>query len=39
MSLFGSLYTAVSGLNAQSQATAIVSNNIANVNTLIWLGS
>jgi len=33
MSLFGSLYTAVSGLNAQSQATAIVSNNIANVNT------
>jgi flagellar hook protein FlgE len=33
MSLFGSLYTAVSGLSAQSQATAIVSNNIANVNT------
>ncbi len=33
MSLFGSLYTAVSGLNAQSQATAIISNNIANVNT------
>ncbi len=33
MSLFGSLYTAVSGLNAQSQATSIISNNIANVNT------
>ena len=33
MSLFGSLYTSVSGLNAQSQATAIISNNIANVNT------
>ncbi len=33
MSLFGSLYTAVSGINAQSQATAIISNNIANVNT------
>ena len=33
MSLFGSLYTAVSGLDAQSQATAIISNNIANVNT------
>jgi flagellar hook protein FlgE len=33
MSLFGSLYTAVSGLSAQSQATAIISNNIANVNT------
>lgn len=33
MSLFGSLYTAVSGLGAQSQATSIISNNIANVNT------
>ncbi len=33
MSLFGSLYTAVGGLAAQSQATAIISNNIANVNT------
>jgi len=33
MSLFGSLYTSVSGLDAQSQATAIISNNIANVNT------
>ncbi|MCI5060240.1 MAG: flagellar hook-basal body complex protein [Alphaproteobacteria bacterium] len=33
MSLFGSLYTSVSGLTAQSQATAIISNNIANVNT------
>ncbi len=34
MSLFGSLYTGVSGLNAQSQATAMISNNIANVNTV-----
>jgi len=33
MSLFGSLCTAVSGLGAQSQATSIISNNIANVNT------
>lgn len=33
MSLFGSLYTAVSGMDAQSQATSIISNNIANVNT------
>ncbi len=33
MSLFGALYTAVSGMSAQSQATAIISNNIANVNT------
>ena len=33
MSLFGSLYTGVSGLSAQSQSTAMISNNIANVNT------
>lgn len=33
MSLFGSLYTAVAGMSAQSQATSIISNNIANVNT------
>lgn len=34
MSLFGSLYTGVSGLGAQAQATAMISNNIANVNTV-----
>lgn len=34
MSLFGSLYTGVSGLSAQSQATAMISNNIANVSTV-----
>ncbi len=34
MSLFGSLYTGVSGLNAQSQSTAMIANNIANVNTV-----
>ena len=34
MSLFGSLFTGVSGLGAQSQATAMISNNIANVNTI-----
>ena len=33
MSLFGSLFTGVSALSAQSQSTAMVSNNIANVNT------
>lgn len=33
MSLFGSLFTGVSALSAQSQNTAIISNNIANVNT------
>lgn len=34
MGLFGSLFTGVSALFAQSQATAIVSNNIANINTV-----
>ena len=34
MSIFGSLFTAVSGLNAQSQSIAMISNNIANVNTV-----
>lgn len=33
MSLFGSLFTGVSALAAQSQSVAIISNNIANVNT------
>ncbi len=33
MSLFGSLYTGVMGMNAQSQSTANISNNIANLNT------
>lgn len=33
MGLFGSLFTGVSALTAQSQSTAIISNNIANVNT------
>lgn len=33
MGLFGSLFTGVSALSSQSQNTAIISNNIANVNT------
>ncbi len=33
MSLFGSLVTASSGINAQSKSTAIIANNIANVTT------
>lgn len=33
MGLFGALFTGVSALGAQSQNTAIISNNIANVNT------
>ena len=34
MSLFGSLYTGVSALGAQSQSTAMIANNIANVSTV-----
>ncbi len=33
MSLFGSLFTGVSALSAQSQALSMISNNIANANT------
>ena len=33
MSLFGSLFSGVSALNAQSQAMGIISDNIANLNT------
>ena len=33
MGLFGALFTGVSALSAQSQATSIISNNIANINT------
>jgi flagellar hook protein FlgE len=34
MSLYGALFTGVSGLNAQGQKIAIISDNIANVNTV-----
>ena len=34
MSLFGALKTGVSGLSAQSSAMSIISDNIANVNTI-----
>jgi flagellar hook protein FlgE len=34
MSVFGSLFTAVSGLSSQSQALGMISNNIANVSTV-----
>lgn len=33
MSLFGSLWTGASGMNAQSKSTAMISNNIANLNS------
>ncbi|TVQ85156.1 MAG: flagellar hook protein FlgE [Micavibrio sp.] len=34
MSIFGSLFTAVSGLASQSQSISMISNNIANVSTV-----
>ena len=34
MSLFGALFTGVSALGSQSQSMAMISNNIANVNTV-----
>jgi len=39
MSLFGSLFTGVSGLGAQSRAMGIISDNVANVNTTAYKGS
>ncbi|HEY4135470.1 MAG TPA: flagellar basal body protein, partial [Alphaproteobacteria bacterium] len=30
MSLYGAMYAGVSGLNAQSQAMSVISDNIAN---------
>jgi len=34
MGLFGALYTGVSGLNVQSNKIGVISNNVANVNTV-----
>lgn len=39
MSLFGSLYTGVSGLSAQSRSLSMISDNIANVNTTAYKGA
>jgi flagellar hook protein FlgE len=36
MSLFGSLFSAVSGLSAQSQAMGMISDNVSNVNTVSY---
>ncbi|MEM1139422.1 MAG: flagellar hook-basal body complex protein, partial [Pseudomonadota bacterium] len=36
MSLYGALFTGVSGLSAQSRAIASTSNNIANINTVSY---
>ena len=34
MSLYGAMFSGVSGLNAQSQALGMISDNISNVNTI-----
>ena len=39
MSLFGSLFSGVSGLSAQSRAMGMISDNVANVNTTAYKGS
>ncbi|WP_282609740.1 flagellar hook protein FlgE [Pelagibius sp. Alg239-R121] len=39
MSLYGALYAGVSGLSAQSNAIGIISDNIANVNTVGYKGT
>lgn len=39
MSLFGSLYSGVSGLGAQSRAMSMISDNVANVNTTGYKGA
>ncbi|MGH7089536.1 MAG: flagellar basal body protein, partial [Stellaceae bacterium] len=39
MSLFGALNTAVTGLNANSNALGIISDNIANSNTVGYKGT
>lgn len=38
MSLFGSLFTGVSALTAQSQSLSMISNNIANISTIGYKG-
>ncbi len=38
MSLFGSLFTGVSALTAQSQSLSMISNNIANISTVGYKG-
>ncbi len=39
MSLFGSLYSSVSALSAQSKSMSMISDNVANVNTTAYKGA
>jgi flagellar hook protein FlgE len=39
MSLFGSLFSGVSGLTAQSQAMGMISDNVSNVDTVSYKGA
>lgn len=39
MSLFGSLFSSVSGLTSQSRALSMISDNVANVNTTAYRGA
>ena len=39
MSILGSMYSGISGLNANSSAMAVVGNNISNINTTAFKGN
>ena len=39
MSIFGAMFSGVTGLNAQSQALGMIADNIANVNTIGYKGT
>ncbi len=38
MSIFGAMFSGVTGLNAQSQALGMIADNIANMNTVGYKG-
>ena len=39
MSIFGAMFSGVSGLNSQSQALGMISDNISNVNKVGYKGT
>ncbi|MBT5413836.1 MAG: flagellar hook protein FlgE [Rhodospirillaceae bacterium] len=39
MSIFGAMFSGVSGLNAQSQSLGVISDNISNINTVGYKGN